>query len=249
VIKIALPIAAQNLLMSSLNMVGVMMIGQLGEASVAAVGLAGQVFFLLNLVLFGVVSGAAIFTAQLWGKGDVPNIRRVLGLAVKIGLAAALVFWVLALFFPDIVLGLYTEDAAVIELGAGYLRIFGWAYPFFAVTFAYASVLRSTGNVRAPLVVTILSLALNVALAWLLIFGNLGLPALGVTGAAVASLVARLAECFLILAVVYLSREPSPAAASLGELLAFDPVFCHSNEACASGDCKRIALVIGHHHL
>lgn len=221
VVRIALPIATQNLVMSSLNMVSVLMIGQLGETELAAVGLAGQIFFLVNLVLFGIGSGAAMFTAQLWGKNDVPNIRRVLGLSLKLGVAGAAIFWALAIFAPQAALGFYTEDPAVSALGADYLRIFGWTYPFFAVTFAYAFVLRSTGNVRAPMFVTILALTLNIFLAYGLIFGNFGLPKLGVIGAAWAGLAARVFECILMLVIVY-RRPENPAAASLTDILAFD---------------------------
>ena len=223
-VQIALPIAAQSLVMSSLNMVSVLMIGQLGETELAAVGLAGQIFFLVNLILFGVSSGAAMFTAQLWGKGDVFNIRRVLGLSLKLGLIGAGIFWALAIFAPQAALGFYTEDPAVVALGADFLRIFGWSYPFFAITFAYAFVLRSTGNVRLPMAVTVLALTLNIFLAYGLIFGNFGLPKMGVNGAAWAGLIARVVECLLMLMAVY-RRPENPAAASLRDIFTFDWAF------------------------
>jgi putative MATE family efflux protein len=225
-VKFALPIALQNLITSSLNMVAVMMLGQLGEESVAAVGLANQVWFLLNLVVFGVVSGAAMFVAQLWGKRDVANIRRVLGLTVKLGLLAALLFWSLSTFVPSTVLKLYTEDVAVIALGSRFLRIFGWSFGFYAVSAAYYVALRSTGNVRLPLVVSISALGLNILLAYPLIFGihSLGIPSLGVEGAALAGLIARVLECVAVLAFVY--RDPtSPIAASMRNLLEVDLKF------------------------
>jgi len=223
-LRIALPISLQSLVMSSLNMVNVVMIGQLGETELAAVGLAGQIFFLVSLILFGVASGAAMFTAQLWGKGDVPNIRRVLGLSLKLGLVGAGIFWALAVFAPEAALRFYTEDPAVVALGADFLQIFGWSYPFFAVTFAYAFVLRSTGNVRLPMVVTIFTLVLDVILAYGLIFGNLGMPKLGVEGAAWAGLIARIFETTLILSAVYWKKS-NPAAASLRDIFEFDWLF------------------------
>jgi putative MATE family efflux protein len=225
-VKFALPIALQNLITSSLNMVAVMMLGQLGETSVAAVGLANQVWFLLNLVVFGVVSGAAMFVAQLWGKRDVRNVRRVLGLTVKLGLLAALLFWSLATFFPSSILKLYTEDIAVIALGSRFLRIIGWSYGFFAISAAYYVALRSTGNVRLPLVVSICALGLNILLAYPLIFGMdaIGLPALGVDGAAIAGLIARVLECAAVLIFVYRDKL-SPVAASWRDLLEVDLKF------------------------
>ena len=228
-VKFALPIALQGLISSSLSMVGVIMIGQLGATAVAAVGLANQVWFLLNLLLFGIVSGCAIFVAQLWGKKDIPNVRRVLGLAVKLGLLAALIFWTLAMFFPGAVLRLYTEDATVVKLGGQYLRIFGWSYGFYAISAAYSFSLRSTGYVRLPLVVSTSALVLNILVAYPLIFGwkAIGLPALGVDGAAIAGLIARILECLAMLGVVYWDRL-NPSAASLRNLLELDFKFIAS---------------------
>jgi len=225
-VKFAIPIALQNLITSSLNMVGVIMIGQLGETSIAAVGLANQVWFLLNLLLFGIVSGCAMFVAQLYGKRDIPNVRRVLGLAIKLGLIAALVFWALARFFPSAVLHLYTSDAVVIELGSQYLRIFGWSYGFYAISAAYSISLRSTGYVRQPLAVSTAALGLNILITYPFIFGweAIGLPALGVNGAAIAGLIARVLECLAMLGVVYWNRM-NPSAASLRDLLELDISF------------------------
>lgn len=221
--RIALPIALQSFVMNSLNTVGVLLIGQLGETAVAGVGLANQVFFLLQLSLFGVASGSSMFTAQLWGRRDIPNIRRVLGLALLLGGAVSLFFFILALGFPQTVLGIYSRDPAVIALGSQYLRIFGLCFPFFAVTACYAAVLRSTGDVRTPLIVSLGALSLNAVFSYLLIFGKLGLPALGVTGAAVSGMAARLLECGVLLALVY--RRRSPLAARLNEIFNLDRAF------------------------
>jgi putative MATE family efflux protein len=221
IVRIALPIAIQNLVMASLNMVNILMIGQLGDAELAAVGLAGQIYFLIHLILFGISSGASMFTAQLWGKRDVANLRRVLGLSLKLGLFGAIIFWAIAVFWPEQAMRFYTEDQAVIGLGAEYLRIFGWSYPFFAITFAYAFVMRSTKNVRTPMLVTVFALTLGIALSYGLIFGAFGLPKMGMMGAAWGSLVAKTAESLLILVAVYWRRD-NPAAATWQDILAFD---------------------------
>jgi putative MATE family efflux protein len=199
------------------------MIGQLGAAPVAAVGLANQIFFLLNLVLFGITSGCAMFTAQLWGKRDIANIRKVLGLALTLGLVGSLVFLIIAEFFPAAALSIYSEDPVVIALGSDYLRIFGLSFVMFAITFCYSAVLRSTGDVRTPLMVSITSLSLNTLLSYLLIFGKLGLPALGVHGAAIAAFSTRVLECCALLWLIY--RKDSPAAAKLKELFRFNLAF------------------------
>lgn len=201
-------------------MVGVVLIGQLGETPVAAVGLANQIFFLLQLVLFGITSGAAIFTAQLWGKQDLLNIRKVLSLGLLMSGAASLVFLLLALFKPELVLGIYSKDPEVVRLGSQYLRIFGAAYLFFAVTMSFGVVLRSTGDVKTPMTISILALAFNTALSYVLILGKLGVPAMGVRGAAYAALISRLLECSLMLLVVYHYRPF--LAVRLGDFLGLD---------------------------
>ena len=191
----AFPIALQQFIMSSLNMVGVMMIGQLGAVPVAAVGLANQIFFLLNLLLFGITSGSAMFTAQLWGKRDIPNIRKVLGSALTLGLAGGTVFLIIAEFFPAAALSIYSKDPSVIALGSDYLRIIGFSFFMFHITFCYSAVLRSTGDVQTPLVVTLHTLSFNTLFSYVLIFGKLGFPAMGVHGAAIAAFSARVLEC------------------------------------------------------
>lgn len=218
--RFALPIALQNLVTSSLNMVGVVMIGQLGETPVAAVGLANQIFFLLQLVIFGITSGAAIFTAQLWGKQDLANIRKVLSLGLLLSGSASLLFMLLALLKPELVLGIYSKDPAVVDLGSKYLRIFGSAYLFFAVTMCYGAVLRSTGDVKTPMSISVLALVFNTVLSYVLIFGKLGLPALEVRGAAYAALTSRLLETTLMIIVVY--RYRAAIAVRLQDLLGLD---------------------------
>lgn len=219
----ALPIAMQALVMSSLGMVSVMMVGQLGETSVAAVALANQIYFLLNLVLFGLTTGSAMFTAQLWGKRDLPNIHKVLGLCLTLGLLVGLVFLGIAELVPDWALGIYSRDPAVVALGAPYLRVFGWSFIFTALTTSYSAILRSVGNVRLPLYVSFAALSLNTLLSYALIFGELGLPGLGIQGAAWATLIARVLEA---LALVWLSyRLKTAAAARLNELFRWDVTY------------------------
>ncbi len=221
--QIGVPVALQNLALSGLNMIGVVIVGQLGEVAVASVGLAGQVFFLLNLLIFGVTSGAAMFTAQLWGKRDLLNLRKVLGLCLTLSLAAALLFLLLSELIPTQILSIYSRDARVVVLGSAYLRIYAGTFIFYAITTAYASVLRSMGVVKLPVAVMIASLVFNLALSYGLVFGRLGLPEMGVYGAAVAALIARLFECLVIVMVIYLTR--SPLAISLRELTRFDLPF------------------------
>ncbi len=221
--KIAVPIIIQQLMFSGLNMLGVVFVGQKGDASVAAVGLAGQVAFLLNLVHFGIISGAAMFTAQFWGRRDIPNLRRVLGLCLILAIAASLIFFTLAQLLPYQILGIYSRDMQVIQLGAEYIRTFSWTFLFFAITFSYSLVMRSTGNVKIPTAVSVFALAISTILSYALIFGKFGLPEIGIQGAAVAAVIARAIECVLLITLTYAGK--SPVAASLRELTDFDATF------------------------
>src|SRR5512138_451015 len=138
-LAIALPIALQQLITASLNMIDVLMVGQLGETAVAALGLANQIFFLLILFLFGVTSGMAIFTAQYWGKGDVENIHKVLGICLTLAVVVAAGFTLAATLMPQTLMSFYTEDRQVIQLGSEYLRIVGLSYIMMAIAVSYIS--------------------------------------------------------------------------------------------------------------
>jgi len=133
----SLPIMTQQVIISLLNMVGVVMVGQKGEAAVAAVGLAGQVFFLLNLALFGVGSGSAIFTSQLWGKKDIPRLRKVLSLCLALSLGVSLVFFLLSEFFRPQSSAFFPRIRRWIRLGGAYLGVFAWSFLFFTVSYMF----------------------------------------------------------------------------------------------------------------
>lgn len=222
-LKFAAPIALQQLIFASLNLVSNLMIGQLGETAIAGVALANQIFFLLNLFIFGIASGAAMFTAQFWGKRDLPNVRKVLGLTLLMGIGVGLVFWSVSVFTPSLILGIYTNDQKVIALGSNFLRIFGWSFLFFPATVIYAAVLRSIGEVRLPVVITITALIINAGLSYALIFGKLGVPELGANGGAVSLLFSRVVECLALIFLTY--RLKLPLAAKISELLSFDGKF------------------------
>ncbi|MCX7838611.1 MAG: MATE family efflux transporter [Anaerolineae bacterium] len=217
------PIALQQLIFSLLGFATVTMVGQLGETAVAAVGLANQILFLFQLLLFGVGSGSAIFIAQFWGKRDVKNIRRVLGICLGLSLLGAGLFSFIALVIPEFALALYSNDRAVIEQGGAYLRIAGWSYIPLSITTSYAVALRSTGNVRLPVSISVTMLTLGAGLSYALIFGAFGLPALGVLGSAISITLARALECGTLLTLVYARGEV--VAASPREMWTFDKPF------------------------
>jgi putative MATE family efflux protein len=210
-LALAIPVAFQQLITASLNMIDVLMVGQLGVTSVAALGLANQIFFLLILFLFGVTSGMAIFTAQYWGKGDVENIRRVLGICLLIAVCVATVFTLVATLIPETLMSIYTEDQQVIALGSEYLRIVGLSYIMMAIAISYISVLRSIRRVIMAAIVSVLGLGLKTVVSYLLIFGIGDFPELGVRGAAIGTAIGWTFECVLLLILVYALKTPLAA--------------------------------------
>lgn len=210
-LAIALPVAFQQLITASLNLIDVLMVSQLGETSVAALGLANQIFFLLVLFLFGVTSGMSIFTAQYWGKGDLENIRRVLGICLAIAVAVAAAFTLAATLIPHLLMSFYTEDTEVIQLGSDYLRIVGLSYIMTAISISYIAVLRSITWIRITVIVSVLALGLKTILAYMLIFGIGIFPKLGVRGAAIGTAIGWGFECILLLVLVYTLKTPLAA--------------------------------------
>jgi len=207
-LSLAVPVAFQQFITAGLNMVDVLMVGQLGEASVAALGLANQIFFLLILFLFGTTSGMAIFTAQYWGKGDTENIRRVLGICLALAVSVAGLFTLAATLIPETLMSFYTRDPEVIELGSSYLQIVGLSYVFMAIAVSYISILRSITFVTLTMIVSVVSLGLKTVIGYTLIFGHFGFPALGVRGAAIGTAIGWSFECILLLILVYVQKTP-----------------------------------------
>jgi putative MATE family efflux protein len=221
---IAVPVILQNLLQTFVSMLDTIMVGQLGSTEIAAVGLGNQIFFMLNMILFGISSGGSIFIAQFWGKKDVSGIRRTLGITLTFSCIVSVVFAFGALVFPQTLIGFYSEDPRVIELGAEYLRYVGISYPLLAVSFAYQLAFRATEHVNLPMVSTAASFAVNAAGNWLLIFGaGSVIPAMGVKGAAVATVFSRLVELGITVGWSY-AHQYEPCG-KLRELLSFNRAF------------------------
>lgn len=202
-IKIAVPVALQNLLASLLNMIDTVMTGSLGDRAVAAVGLANQWFFIFNLVIFGIVSGSTIYVAQFFGKKDYDNMQLPVAYSLFLCLAISVIFAFFAMVFPGTVMSLFTNDPETIAMGIDYLRIAGITYLMLAISMPLATAMRSTEVATLPLLVTVTALCINTFLNYLLISGNLGAPALGVRGAAIATAVARIFEAAIILFIMF----------------------------------------------
>lgn len=222
-VRIALPVALQGMLNTIVNLVDTLMIGTLGETTIAAVGLANKVFFVFSLLVFGVVSGSGVLAAQYWGIKDVKNIRKVMGMALSIAVLGALLFVIPSELAPRAVMRIFTTSEGAIEIGARYLAIVALSYPFIAITNTYVAMMRAVSRVKAPVVFSCVAIVVNIILNYILIFGKCGAPALGAPGAALATVIARIVEMTLILCLNYATR--SPLACRLRDLFGYSRSF------------------------
>jgi len=222
-VKLGFPIALQNLFFVLGNSVTTFMTGRLGELPIAAAGLSNQLFFILMLVQFGISSGGSIFTAQYWGKGKKEAVLRTLGVTLLLGFIAGGIFLVIAVILPGVFLGILTNDKEAAEMATGLLRIAGFSFIFTPITNTYGHILRTTGVVKLPMFASVTGILLNTLLGYGLIFGKLGMPEMGVYGAGVANLAARVVECILLILSVY--RLKTPLAAPLRKIFSFNLSF------------------------
>lgn len=197
---LSLPIVLQNLVTTSLAMVDTFMVGMLGETPLAAVTLANLPIFVIQLMVFGIQSGSAVLISQYWGKKDTDSINRVVGVAAFVAGGISVLFALTLFFFPTQVMGLLTNDAGLRDIAAQYGRIVGFSYIFNSLTGVYVGAHRSMENPKLGLIVFSISMCSNTLLNWVFIFGNLGAPRLGVTGAALATLLSRVIE-FAVMAL------------------------------------------------
>ncbi len=252
-LTLAIPIALQNLLSSSLAIIDNLMIGRLGDIAVGAVGVSAQIAQLINISLFGITSGGTIFAAQYWGKKDADGIRRTYGLVMLCCATVSLLASVLISTFPQVVLGFYTNSQAIIEEGTKYLRIAAFSYVGIAINLGFCTILRSTEQVRLPVISNLISVFVNIFFNAVLIFGYLGFPKLGIQGAAIATVIASLINPVFVFLVSFCKKNI--LRASLKQMFHFPkgfvskffsvslPVFC--NEAMWAMGVAGINMVYG----
>ena len=199
VFALVVPMALQNLINVGVTAIDVVMLGKVGETALSGSSLAGQIQFIMMLLFFGITSGATVLTAQYWGKKDTRTIEKILGMGLSVSLVVAAAFTIAALVIPETLMQIYSSDVEVITEGARYLRIVGLSYLCIAVTQVYLNIMRSIERVLIATFVYFMSLVVNVVVNALLIFGLCGFPKLGIVGAAIGTLCARITETVMVL--------------------------------------------------
>ena len=201
IMRLVIPIIIQNLLSASVNSADVVMLNYVGQSSISAVSLAANYAGVLFMVYYGLGTGASMLSAQYWGKKDLQAIRLVEGIALRFSIVISLCFSVFALFAPELMMKLFTNDAELIAIGAGYLRVMSLTYFCWGIIEIYRAVLRSIGRVTVSMVLNVLAFSLNILLNAVFIFGLFGAPKLGATGVAIATATSRVVEligCILV---------------------------------------------------
>ena len=193
-VTLAVPISLQNLVTFGVSFADNVMIGSLGDDAISGVYIGGQLQSVLQMFVGGIEGAILILAAQYWGKKDTQSIRKVVSIGIKFALAVGLLSSLVAVLFPQWVIRAFTTEPGVIQEGAAYVQIVGFTYLFFSVSQVMIAAMRSVETARIGLYISCMALVINVCLNYVFIFGHFGFPAMGVRGAALATLVSRILE-------------------------------------------------------
>jgi putative MATE family efflux protein len=200
--KIAFPLAMQNLISVGIAMTDTVVLGRLGETAISASSLANQLYFILTFVLFGLSGGSIVLSSQYWGKGDTHTISKIMGITLRFSVSMGVVFTFIGLVFPTQFMMFYTKDPDVILAGVSYLHYIAPSYLFSSVTVICLAIMRSMENVKISLCSSCTAFTVNLVLNVIFVFGLYGAPEMGVSGAALATLIARGIECTIAVSYI-----------------------------------------------
>ena len=195
ILSIAVPVVLQNMITIGVNIMDTLMLGNYGEIQLSASSLANEFINIYHIMCMGMSMGAAVLTAQYYGAGNNPSLKKIVTIVLRMGLVIAAAFTVVTLLFPEELMRLYTPDEAVIEKGVLYFRISAVTYVLLGVSLILTNILRTVHQVRFPLVLSIVTFFVNVFFNWVFIYGRLGAPEMQIEGAALGTVSARLVEC------------------------------------------------------
>lgn len=213
---VMLPILVQNLITNFVNLLDNVMVGQIGTEPMSGVAIVNQLFFVFNLCIFGGLAGAGIFTAQYYGSSDHKGVADSFRAKLYITLACLSIFMAVFVAFGEELIMLFIHEgqegldmAATLDYGKRYMRIMLWQMPVFALMQSYAGTLRETGETVLPMKAGVTAVLVNLVFNYILIFGKFGFPALGVEGAAIATVMSRFVECAIVLGWTHRHKEKS----------------------------------------
>lgn len=241
---LAVPVALQNLLATTGSMVDTMMLAPLGELTVGSVGLCAQFSSLMFSCYWGFVGGGILFYAQYYGAKDDDGIARAFGTVMTCMMTVALIFTGLAVLFPEVVMNIYTDKPHIQEIGIEYLRIAGFSYILNVLSVGISTLLRSTERVKIPLYGAIASVTSNMVLNYALIYGKLGLPAMGIRGAALATVISGLIN--LLVQVLMAKKQNYPYLFRFSHFFKWNKAWIREFlQKCFPIICNEVAIGIG----
>jgi putative MATE family efflux protein len=202
-VRVALPLAAQNLISASLNLIDNLLVGNLGEAELATVGLSSQISFIFWMILFGFNSGNITYMAQFWGKQDLINMRRVAGISVSVSFVGGLIFFCASMFFPRYVLMLFTDIPEILDMGTPFVRAGAVIFLVWSITVPMQALMKSSQQTKIPFFISLIVFSLNTGLGLVLIYGYLGMPKMGIMGAVTGVIISRIVELSLYFIVIF----------------------------------------------
>ncbi len=207
IISIMLPVALQQAINMGVNMMDTIMLGSFGEMQLSASSLANQYYNFFTIFCLGTIGGASVLAAQYWGAGDKEHVRETFNMALRIALALSVIFMVLTILFPRQIMAIYTPEAEVIEYGVRYLKITAFIFTIHGTSFVAAQLMRSVGQAKLGLYVSILSFVINVGANYIFIFGKFGAPRMEIAGAALGTLIARLTEFIAVFTYILVKDQ------------------------------------------
>ncbi len=198
VFTMAAPVVLQNLITVGVNMMDTLMLGTYGEIQISGSSLANEYINIFHILCMGMGCGAAVLTAQYWGKGEIAPLKKVVSIMLRLSMGISLCFMLSVLIWPEGIMRIFTPEADIIEKGALYFRVSAATFPMMGISQTLTMVLRSARQVRLPLVTSIIAFFVNIFFNWVFIFGNLGAPEMQIAGAALGTVIARVVEAGII---------------------------------------------------
>ena len=229
---ILLTVSLQNVVAYSVNMADNLMLGSYSQVTLSGAATVNQIFFMVQQLSVGICDTLVIIGSQYWGRQNIRSLRKVGGCGLKLAAGGGLLIWALCLIFPSQLMAIFTTDASIASEGMAYMAIIKYTFILFLITQAILATLRCAETVRIAFIVSCVSLVVNVGINYCLIFGKFGLPEMGIRGAAIGTLIARIVE--LIIVLVYALKVDQKVRLFSENPLKKDPGISHDFSVLAT---------------